>query len=239
LIFDKSYIGYDIYSWLNNSKIKNKKSTNSNYTYTVYSRIIPKFAKVKKKEISLEIINNFTNDLLNEGLAPKSVKDILIILQQILKIGGINIKIPMPKVPKSNIQILQSEEQQQLEIELLKNMDTVKFGIYFCLYSGLRIGELCALQWKNIDLKDKKIYVKQTLVRIKNSNLSSNKKTIIIIKFFCGLRTVCVTLRLIQYKCSLDILYIANFFEKLSFFIIKSIFLRKRSFRLKFFASFF
>jgi len=181
LIFDKSYIGYDIYSWLNNSKIKNKKSTNSNYTYTVYSRIIPKFAKVKKKEISLEIINNFTNDLLNEGLAPKSVKDILIILQQILKIGGINIKIPMPKVPKSNIQILQSEEQQQLEIELLKNMDTVKFGIYFCLYSGLRIGELCALQWKNIDLKDKKIYVKQTLVRIKNSNLSSNKKTIIIL----------------------------------------------------------
>lgn len=79
--------------------------------YTVYSRIIPKFAKVKKKEISLEIINKFTNDLLNEGLAPKSVKDILIILQQILKIGGINIKIPMPKVPKSNIQILQSEEQ--------------------------------------------------------------------------------------------------------------------------------
>lgn len=181
LIFDKSYIGYDINSWLNNSKIKNKKSTYSNYMYTINSRIIPNFAKVKKKTISLEIINKFTADLLNEGLAPKSVKDILIILQQILKNGGVNIKIPMPKVPKNEIQILKKEEQKQLEIELQSNMDTISFGIYFCLYTGLRIGELCALQWKNIDLENKKIYIKKTLVRIKNPDMTSKKKTIIII----------------------------------------------------------
>lgn len=181
LIFDKSYIGYDINTWLNNSKIKNKKSTYSNYMYTINSRIIPKFAKIKKKLISLEIINKFTADLLSEGLAPKSVKDILIILQQILKNGDINIKIPMPKVPKIEIQILQKEEQKQLEIELLKNMDTTRFGIYFCMYTGLRIGELCALQWKNIDLQNKKLYVKKTLVRIKNPDTSAKKKTIVII----------------------------------------------------------
>lgn len=181
LIFDKSYIGYDINSWLDNSKIKNKKSTYSNYMYTINSRIIPNFAKVKKKAISLEIINKFTADLLNEGLAPKSVKDILIILQQILKNGGVNIKIPMPKVPKNEIQILKKEEQKQLEIELQSNMDTISFGIYFCLYTGLRIGELCALQWKNIDLENKKIYIKKTLVRIKNPDSTSKKKTIIII----------------------------------------------------------
>ena len=51
LIFDKNYIGYDINLWMNNSKIKNKKSTFSNYQYTLKSRIIPKFAKVKKKTI--------------------------------------------------------------------------------------------------------------------------------------------------------------------------------------------
>ena len=98
LIYDKTYIGYDINSWLNNSKIKNKKSTYSNYQYTIKSRIIPKFAKIKKKSISLELINKFTSELLNEGLMEKTVKDILIILQQILKYGDINIKIPMPKV---------------------------------------------------------------------------------------------------------------------------------------------
>lgn len=181
LIFDKSYIGYYIYSWLNNSKIKNKKSTNSNYIYMVNARITPKFAKIPKKAISIEMINSFTNDLINEGLAPKSIKDILIVLQQILKIGDINIKIPMPKIPKNDIQILQNEEQIELEKELLKNINTVKFGIYFCLYTGLRIGELCALQWKNINIKTKKIYIKQTLIRIKNPDTKSNKKTIVIV----------------------------------------------------------
>ncbi len=181
LIFDKSYIGYDIYTWLNNSKIKNKRSTNSNYQYTLNARLIPKFAKVKKKALSLELINKFTTDLLAEGLAPKSIKDILIILQQILKNGGTDIKIPMPKVPKVEIQILKKEDQAKLESKLLQKLDTTTFGIYFCLYTGLRIGELCALQWKNIDIENKKIYVNKTLVRIQNPDKDSKKKTIIII----------------------------------------------------------
>lgn len=181
LIYDRSYIGYEINSWLNNSKIKTKKSTYSNYQYTIKARIIPKFAKFKKKAISLEIINKYTAELLEEGLAEKSVKDILIILQQILKMGNIHIKIPMPKVPKTEIQILKKDEQTKLEKELLRKFNETTFGIYFCLYTGLRIGELCALQWKNIDLENKKIYVKRTLVRIKNPDETAKKKTIVII----------------------------------------------------------
>lgn len=181
LIFDKNYIGYDINCWMNNSKIKNKKSTYSNYQYTIKSRIIPYFANINKKNISLEIINKFTKSLIDEGLAPKSIKDILIICQQIFKIGNINIKIPMPKVPRKEIQILDKDEQAKLERALLNNLNEITFGIYFCLYTGLRIGELCALQWKNIDIKNKKLYVKKTLVRIKNPNDEDKRKTIIII----------------------------------------------------------
>jgi len=181
LIYDKTYIGYDINLWLNNAKIKNKKSTYSNYQYTIKSRIIPKFARVKKKAITLEIINQFTSDLLSEGLVEKSVKDILIILQQILKYGNIHIDIPMPKVPKKEIQIFEKDEQAKLEENLLKNLNETTFGIYFCLYTGLRIGELCALQWKNIDLKNKKMKVKKTLIRIKNLDENAKKKTIVII----------------------------------------------------------
>lgn len=180
LIYDKSYIGYYINLWLNNSKIKNKRSTNSNYEYIINSRIIPKFANVKKKSVTFELINNFINELMEEGLFPKTIKDILIILQHILKSCGVNIKIPMPKVPKKEIKIFKKNEQMILEEELLKNITPMNFGIYFCLYSGLRIGELCALQWKNIDLYNKKIYVKQTITRVKNNNNVRKKTTIII-----------------------------------------------------------
>lgn len=180
LIYDKTYIGYDINNWLNNAKIKTKKSTYSNYQYTIKSRIIPKFAKIKKKILSIEIINKFASELLVEGLTEKTVKDILIILGQILKYGDINIKIPMPKVSKNEIQILKKEEQSKLEEELLGNLNEGTFGIYFCLYTGLRIGELCALQWKNIDLVNKKVKIKKTLIRIKNPDEQARKKTIII-----------------------------------------------------------
>lgn len=79
--------------------------------------------------LSIEIINKFTSNLLVEGLAEKTIKDILIILQQILKYGNINIKIPMPKVSKNEIQILKKDEQSKLEKDLIKNLSERTFGI--------------------------------------------------------------------------------------------------------------
>lgn len=181
LIYDKNYIGYYINLWLNNSKIKNKKSTNANYLYTINARIIPKFAQINKKNISNETINKFTNDLFKENLAPKTIKDILIILQQILRNADINVKIVMPKIPNKEIQILKKEEQKKLEKYLVGSENEITIGIYLCLYTGLRIGELCALQWKNIDLINKKLYVKKTLVRIKNIDKNIKNKTIVIL----------------------------------------------------------
>lgn len=181
LVVNKNYLEYDIYKWLKTVKIRCKKSTYSNYQYTVYSRIIPKFGKIKKSNITSELINNYTVELLDEGLMPKTIKDILILLGQILKFSNISIKIAMPKIPKNEIQIFSKEEQAKLEKNLLENMDLINFGIFFCLYTGLRIGELCALKWENIDIKNKKIKIKKTINRIKDTdNKSKNKTTIII-----------------------------------------------------------
>ena len=53
------------------------------------------------------------------------------------------------------------------------------FGIFLCLNSGLRIGELCALQWTDIDFKNRVIHITKTMQRIYNKR--SNPKTKIII----------------------------------------------------------
>lgn len=177
---DKTYLGYDISKWLNSAKIRCKKSTYSNYQYTVNARILPKFARVKKKMITSMFIDNYTDELLSEGLLPKRVKDILIILKQILNYAGIDIKVTMPKVPKSEIQILTKEEQLILEKELFRKMDRIKFGIYLCLYVGLRIGEICALRYEDILIDERKIKVRKTITRIKNPNITSRRKTIVI-----------------------------------------------------------
>lgn len=181
LIYDKSYLGYDINRWFKNVKIRCKQSTYSNYQYTVSSRIIPKFASMKKKSITSEIVDNYTSELLENGLLPKTVKDILVILQQILTFSNINIKFAMPKVPKKEIQILRKDEQMILEEYLFNNINLTTFGIIFSLYTGVRIGELCALKWENVDLENKKIKINKTITRIKNPDSNSKKKTIIII----------------------------------------------------------
>lgn len=181
LIYDKTYIGYDINNFINSIKIKNKNSTNTNYTYMIYSRIIPYFANIKKKNISVDIINNFTNSLLNNGLSPKTIKDILVLLKQIFNLGNINIKVTMPKVPKKEIEVLNNKELQILEEYIVNNLNTTTISIYLSLYTRIRIGELCGLKWKNIDLKNKKIFIEKTLIRVKNPNTNERKKTIVIL----------------------------------------------------------
>ena len=70
---------------------------------------------MKKKDITTELIDRYTSGLLLEGLQSKTVKDILIILQSILKFAGMNVLITMPKVSKKEIQILSKEDQLKLE----------------------------------------------------------------------------------------------------------------------------
>jgi len=115
LSFDKNCLGVDIIKWLKKVEIRCKKTTYSNYQYIVNARIIPKFANMKKKDITTELIDRYTSGLLLEGLQSKTVKDILIILQSILKFAGMNVLITMPKVSKKEIQILSKEDQLKLE----------------------------------------------------------------------------------------------------------------------------
>lgn len=65
------------------------------------------------------MVDDYTTNLLNSGLLPKAVKDILTVLKQILKIAQINIEITMPRILKCEIQILSKIEQQKLEQILL------------------------------------------------------------------------------------------------------------------------
>lgn len=170
-----------VYSWLKSAKIRCKKTTYSNYQYIVDAHILPEFKDIKIKDLNNDLVNSFTEKLLANKLEAKTVKDILVIVKQICKYAGIDIVISMPKVKKNSIQILEKKEQQILEKFLQENISFKNLGIYLCLYTGLRIGEICALKWENIDLENGNIYIKETITRIKNSDSKSKQKTIILI----------------------------------------------------------
>jgi len=81
-----------------------------------------------------------------------------------------NIQVNMPFSPKNEVIILELDEQRQLETYIKYNQRLTALGVMLSLYAGLRIGEVCALRWNNIDFKNHIITVDSTIIRIKNEN---------------------------------------------------------------------
>ena len=75
----------------------------------------------------------------------------------------------------------------------MNEMDRYKLGVYVCLFTGLRIGELCALQWGNISFSEKTLKVEHTMQRLQNEDAQAVVKTKIIItepKSFAAIRVI-------------------------------------------------
>lgn len=167
--------------WLKIKKIEIKESTFSNYQYIIYKYIMPKLQKKKVVDLSKYNFNEMVCEL-KQTLAPKTVRDIICVLKSILYYieNEINYdlkinKIILPKVNIENVKVFSEREKNKLENYCLKQNNTKELGVVICLYTGLRIGEICALKWNNIDLDRKIIYVNETIERIYNKKSHKTK----------------------------------------------------------------
>lgn len=161
--------------FLEHSYIRNKKSTYTNYQYIVKKHIIPFWNNINVNDINNELILEFIDELSKRGLKNKTIKDILLVLKGIFKISNISIKIPMPKVNKPNIKIFNDEDKELLEKELLNDINYINFSIYLSLYTGIRIGELCALKFSDIDFYKRTININQTITRVYDKDTNKTK----------------------------------------------------------------
>ena len=120
------------------------------------------------------------------GLSNRYIADILIEMKSIYKyaVRKYHIVNPldgitMPKVKKPEIQLLDEKEQKKLQEYLFQNPSRSNICIALTMATGLRIGELCGLQWANIDLKKRILTVNKTVQRIRKRG--SNSKTEVIL----------------------------------------------------------
>lgn len=170
--------------WLATQKHIKKSS------YTVYSSLISKHINVKLGNMRLcdvtkFVVQDFINGLVSQW-EPSTVKLIYTVLKLGLDMAADNGLMPtvckrikLPKQKNKEVTVFSNNEQKKIEkyIETSENPNDI--GILICLYTGIRIGELCALEWKNIDLKRGVISIRQTLYRVKSDN--EKRKTEIII----------------------------------------------------------
>ena len=181
--------------WLKSKKINIKESTYIRYRNIIENHIMPELGKYPISKISTALIERFVSDKLtkgrldgNGGLSPKTMSDILLIMKESFKYaqasGIITIcSFDRVSIKRQNqeIRVLSVSEQKRLLSVLLTDLDRYKLGVFICLYTGIRIGELCALQWKNISLSEQTMKIEQTMQRLQDEDQNALHKTKIIV----------------------------------------------------------
>lgn len=180
-----------IYNWLKEKRMYVKESTYANYSNNIFNHIIPKLGNLYLDEINHKIIQNYILELFEsgnlkdgKGLSCKTIKDIIIIIKSSIKqainedlMKHIELTFNYPKIEYTHsIYILNKNEQNKIVDYVLKNLNNRNIGLLITLFSGIRIGELCALRWNDIDFKRGILKISHTLQKIyikDNDNISS------------------------------------------------------------------
>ena len=168
-------------SWLSANSTRLKPSSAAKYRMDMENHIKPYFEGKLPCEVRPEEIEGFTRMLLNgKGLSPKTVRSILTLLRSVLsymrKQSGENLpelEIAYPKECRKNARVLDKKEEAMLAMLLAQEMDSCKFGVYLALRTGMRIGEVCALRWRDISFESAAISVCQTVLRLPQKQTDS------------------------------------------------------------------
>ena len=193
--------------WLEKQRIGIKESTYSRYHYLINSRLKPAFAHITIGRLTTIQVDQYLLELSrngrldgNGGLSAKTVNDLLNIIKSTIKhaetIGCTtccNLSQVHVKQESSEMRVLSVQEQQRLTCTLLNDTSCINLGILISLYTGIRIGELCALRWSDVDLNESVFYVRKTLQRIRNVSNNDDSKTRIAItcpKSSCSVRQI-------------------------------------------------
>ena len=153
--------------WLEKQKQARALSTYVKYRHLADRYISPYFRSIQLSKVDLPLLQTFRNSLLSSDslhpLGNGTIRCILLLVNSILRLsyetGQTNgiLYLP-PRLPKKRpeVPVFTLQEQEQLEHYLTAHTGVSEAVIYLGLYTGLRVGELCALRWENIHFSDPK-----------------------------------------------------------------------------------
>lgn len=172
--------------WYKSIRHRVKESTLSNYYTKAVNHILPALGDICIDIIDSRHIYSFIELKQNDGLSNRYISDIVVMIKSVFKYAANNYNmynsisnVSLPRKKISEIKLLEENESKTLKTYISENMNRTTLGVALSLSTGLRIGELCALQWEDIDLKKRVMTVRKTIQRI--SCHQGDKKTKVII----------------------------------------------------------
>ena len=191
--------------WLRAIQPQIKESSYIKYTNSLKSYINPAFSSQAIEAISRSDVSAFCVELSQKGgvrkngLSSKTIIDSLSILRSVFNYAAeekglivANISGISVKASHTTMRVLSVHEQEKLETLLRENLNPCNLGILLCLYTGLRIGELCALTWNDISDSEQILFVNKTMQRLQQLD-GGDKKTKVVIstpKSECSIRRI-------------------------------------------------
>ena len=154
-----------------------KARTYQQYKSIIHKRLIPALGDYEMEDLTAMVLQKYIVDLsrsgnekTGKGLSPNSVISIILVLHSSLTMAyslgltqelHVN-KIRRPKTSEKTVESFSVEEQRRIEQAVLADRRDKMFGIILCLYTGLRVGELLALEWSDVDLDKCELSVTKT-----------------------------------------------------------------------------
>ena len=166
-----------IYAYLENIKYSIKQKT-----YLFYLQIVDGYIAKFNKEITAKNLCEFISEIKEKYSfsTTKLVKSLInrslvYAFENGLTKEKITILMHLKNQKVRKVEALEKQEQTKLERYILENEKQYHYGILLSLYTGLRLGEVLALKWQNVDMKNRLIYIDKTV-----STISQNHKTLTI-----------------------------------------------------------
>lgn len=190
--------------WLRACAPRIKVSTMNKYRNLLETYIYPGMGARTLDQITHGFLEAQCNHLLQSGrkngrgLSPKTVSDIFSVIRNVLRFA-IRAGASVPCDGKSvrirqapgKMRVLSKTEQEQLCKYLLSAPDGCNAGILVSLFTGLRLGEICALQWEDISIADRVIHVRHTMQRVQDRDgLTRTRVMLSSPKSACSLRSI-------------------------------------------------
>lgn len=179
--------------WSQKNRIQKKGGTIVKYDYLIEKHILPDLGNYSMNALSPSVINQFLLRKLENGRIDKSgglsssyVRTLTIIIEAAIKYAvELNLcsicvgSITKPAISKKVPPILDINQQALLEQHALSDLTPSNAGILLSLHTGMRIGEVCALRWDEIDMDNRVIHVKHTIARVPDTENAGKTKLIV------------------------------------------------------------
>jgi integrase len=159
-----------------------KASTVTDYRHMI-RRLEHDLGRLKLGDVTPEVIESYRDALVDRGLSNRTVNKYLVVLHGIFKRAMKVYRLPenpliavekRPNRKRAGIDVLSREEVMALVREAASELDAALY--LTAAFTGLRMGELLALRWRDVDFELDAVHVRRSFTGGKEDTPKSGRE---------------------------------------------------------------